>query len=104
MWEQRELSLVQQVADGEKAVQRAAIMEAEIATMKADLRLREQVQRLYLCARPDAVCVCVGCFHVFVCVSRPVCGRFVSVWARVCGSECAPVCGVGSGGRVRQRA
>ncbi len=43
VWEQRELSLVQQVADAEKAVQRAASMEAEIATMKADLRLREQV-------------------------------------------------------------
>ena len=67
MWEQRELSLVQQVADGEKAVQRAAIMEAEIATMKADLRLREQVRGCTGVPAPTQ-CLCWLCSCVCLCV------------------------------------
>ena len=43
VWEQRELSLVQQVAQAEKATLSAGRMEDDLASLRADLRLREQV-------------------------------------------------------------
>ncbi len=48
VWQQRELSLVQQLADAERSIQRGAGMEAELATLRADLRLREQVKHIEL--------------------------------------------------------
>ena len=44
VWEQRELSLVQQVAQAEKATLSASRMEDDLASLRADLRLREQVR------------------------------------------------------------
>ncbi len=53
VWEQRELSLVQQVAQAEKATLSASRMEDDLASLRADLRLREQVRTptfMELCA------------------------------------------------------
>ncbi len=49
VWEQRETSLVDQLALAEKATQRKDALEAELAALKADLRMREQVQRCPPC-------------------------------------------------------